>query len=78
MNCTTCGEPYTKIPTERANYCSNSFHCCRECVWYDGKVVEARKDHESDHKTKDLQMKVLTTENIGETLRRLMYSQREQ
>lgn len=31
--CSTCKEPYTKPPTTRASFCSNSFHCCRDCVW---------------------------------------------
>lgn len=54
-NCTTCGEPYTKIPTERANSCSNGFHCCRDCVWSNGIVIEAC----TDHTNKDTPMKVL-------------------
>lgn len=31
--CPTCKEPYSKPPTRRARFCSNGFHCCRDCVW---------------------------------------------
>lgn len=31
--CSTCKEPYSKPSTPRAMFCSNSFHCCRDCVW---------------------------------------------
>lgn len=31
--CTTCDEPYSNPPTFRARFCSNPFHCCRECEW---------------------------------------------
>lgn len=37
--CGTCKEPYSKIPTFRAMICSNSFHCCRDCVWENGKMI---------------------------------------
>jgi hypothetical protein len=40
--CSTCGEPYDKGATTS---CSNSFHCCRDCVWQDGRVIETCNDH---------------------------------
>lgn len=30
--CTTCGEEYRKEMT----FCSNPFHCCKDCIWLDG------------------------------------------
>lgn len=45
QKCTTCKEPYSKPPTLRAQFCSNSFHCCRDCVWdqqVDGTMVKSR------------------------------------
>ncbi len=38
--CKTCKEAYTMPPSERANLCSNSFHCCHDCIYIDGKVVQ--------------------------------------
>lgn len=39
--CSTCGEPYTKLSTAdglpRGAFCSNGFHCCRDCTWVDGR-----------------------------------------
>ena len=32
--CPTCGKPYEPGVT---TLCSNGFHCCRDCVWQDGK-----------------------------------------
>lgn len=34
--CTTCGEPYG---TEIGHFCSNGFHCCRDCIHYLGKTI---------------------------------------
>lgn len=38
--CPTCKEPYSQVPTKRASYCSNGFHCCRNCIWKNGKVIQ--------------------------------------
>jgi len=35
--CVTCAEPYSNPCTPLAMLCSNGFHCCRECVWDNGK-----------------------------------------
>jgi hypothetical protein len=40
--CPTCDEPYDKGATTS---CSNSFHCCRDCEWQDGRVVNTCNDH---------------------------------
>jgi hypothetical protein len=37
--CLTCGEAYSQDPTDRATFCSDSFHMCRSCKWRDGKLV---------------------------------------
>lgn len=48
--CTTCDEPYSRDPTFRASICSNSFHCCRDCTWLDGRRIQLCAFHEADEK----------------------------
>jgi hypothetical protein len=43
--CPTCDEPYYVPPTFRAMICSNGFHCCRDCIWKDGKVIKDCGQH---------------------------------
>lgn len=65
--CPTCGEPYIKHSTvetlTRGMFCSNGFHSCRDCVWYNGQRLEmcsdcevaeqvAKADWEARHRTK--------------------------
>lgn len=45
--CSTCQEPYSKVTTERASICSNSFHLCRNCTWENGKRTAGCVDHSS-------------------------------
>jgi len=33
VKCGTCHEAYS----EQITVCSNSFHCCKDCVWYQGQ-----------------------------------------
>lgn len=49
-HCTTCGESYSREPTFKASICSNSFHCCRDCVWRDGRPIQRCAFHEADEK----------------------------
>lgn len=35
--CSTCSKPYNKF---EISICSNSFHCCRDCKWSMGRVIE--------------------------------------
>lgn len=39
--CPTCKEPYVKISVAegliRGAFCSNGFHCCRDCTWENGR-----------------------------------------
>lgn len=44
-SCSTCQEPYSKVPSVRASVCSNSFHCCRDCTWVDGRRTACCVDH---------------------------------
>lgn len=46
--CATCDEPYTEPPTARAMICSNGFHCCRQCMWSDGRVTQHCPLHAGD------------------------------
>jgi len=48
--CPTCKEVYSEPPTERAMLCSRSFHCCRACVWNNGRVVIACALHTKKQK----------------------------
>ena len=41
--CSTCGGTYSKGVL---TFCSNGFHCCRDCVWEDGMVTQACSDHQ--------------------------------
>lgn len=51
--CPTCRRPYVK-PSERTRcFCSNGFHCCRECVRVEGKLVRLCHDCEILKKKKD-------------------------
>lgn len=40
-NCTTCNQPYTG----GSSLCSNTFHCCRDCTWLDGRVTVSCERH---------------------------------
>lgn len=40
--CTTCREPYVK---DGFTVCSNSFHGCRDCQWFGGRVKVACPEH---------------------------------
>ena len=35
--CSTCGKPYCKPSYDEPQFCSNGFHCCRDCVWVNGR-----------------------------------------
>lgn len=35
--CSTCGRPYDPSVL---NFCSNGFHCCRDCIWEDGRRLK--------------------------------------
>ena len=35
--CSTCGKPYQKPHYDLVQFCSNGFHCCRDCTWVDGR-----------------------------------------
>ena len=50
LHCTTCGELYEMpIPLKsRAQFCSNGFHCCRECTWVDGSRTEYCELHKDE------------------------------
>lgn len=41
--CATCGRIYIK--NDINCLCSDPFHCCRDCVWQDGGVVERCDSH---------------------------------
>jgi hypothetical protein len=34
--CSTCNKPYRK---NEVSFCSNGFHCCRDCTWEEGQIV---------------------------------------
>jgi hypothetical protein len=38
--CSTCGGQYRKPSYDDHNYCSNGFHCCRDCVWLQGRITK--------------------------------------
>lgn len=38
--CHTCGNTYSKPPSGFAIFCSSSFHCCRDCIWEQGQIIE--------------------------------------
>lgn len=40
--CSTCGAEYEK---DALSMCSDSFHCCRDCVWLDGRVFAPCEAH---------------------------------
>ena len=44
--CEICNEPYTTLKDmgARAIFCSSSFHCCRNCKWQNGKIIEECQD----------------------------------
>jgi hypothetical protein len=44
--CPTCGEPYSRDPSPRASICSSGFHCCRDCAWVDGSLVQPCAHHD--------------------------------
>ena len=43
--CSTCGKCYIK---GGLIFCSNGFHCCRDCQWKDGRVVIKCADCEEE------------------------------
>jgi hypothetical protein len=51
--CDTCGEPYSKTPTFRALICSNGFHCCRDCVWREGRREKLCDRHAAEEKDRE-------------------------
>lgn len=34
--CSTCGGAYDKFET---SFCSDAFHCCRDCTWKQGRLT---------------------------------------
>lgn len=46
--CSTCHKEYKKRAENQ--FCSNSFHCCRDCVWYAGKRIVLCKECEEEDK----------------------------
>jgi len=51
-NCPTCGLPYTPHPytPHLIGVCSDSFHGCRDCVWYEGRRVAHCATHAVTYK----------------------------
>ena len=48
--CSTCGIPYSKVPVFQAAICSNGFHCCRDCVWENGRRTTICEFHLSEER----------------------------
>jgi len=47
--CPTCGCSYNLPGSGKINFCSNSFHCCRDCTWEAGRITELCVYHQEQN-----------------------------